>query len=109
MTHEEIVSAVREVIGLPTGDLVTAIAGKSTAQGGLIRQGLEDKVKDALAELFNDPAQTPTERTFQDKYFPYVKNAAANPLANVLGGQDAWGRARKEELKGIIREVVNEA
>ena len=74
MTHEEIVAAVREVIGLPTSDLVTAIAGKSTAQGGQIRQGLEDKTKDALLELF-DKERVPgneVEKRFRDVFWAVI-------------------------------------
>lgn len=97
---------VHEALGLADGvTLVQAISGSASGQ---IRQGIEDKVKDALSELFQDPPQSAIEGTFQGRYFPYVKNAAANPLANVLGGQDAWGRARREELKAIIREVLDE-
>lgn len=50
VTHEQIVAAVREVIGLSSATLVQAIAGRTEEQGGNIRQGFEDKVKDAIAE-----------------------------------------------------------
>lgn len=50
VTHEQIVAAVREVIGLSSATLVQAIAGKTEEQGGNLRQGIEDKVKDAIAE-----------------------------------------------------------
>lgn len=45
---------------------------------------------------------------YQDRLFETDKNAAANPLQNVLQGQDDWGQDRQEELKGIMRDVRDE-
>lgn len=77
---------------------------------GSIRQALEDKTKDAIVEATN-PANYDTDpraHAYQDALYPFLKNAAAGPLANVLGGQDEWGQARQEELKQIIRDVLEE-
>ena len=74
-----------------------------------IRRGMEEKAKDAAIELLDTEHPDDNARLYQDRFFPFLKNAAANPLANVLGGQDAWGRARRDELKAIIREVLHEA
>jgi hypothetical protein len=51
VTKAEVEEVVREVIGLRAGSLVQAIAGRPESEGGQIRQGLEDKVKDAIREL----------------------------------------------------------
>jgi hypothetical protein len=42
---------------------------------------------------------------FRAALFDYLKNAAANPLANVLGGLDEWGEDRRQELIATIREA----
>lgn len=47
-------------------------------------------------------------KKFQDGLFEQVKNANAGVQENILGGKDEWGQARRDELKAIIREVVNE-
>jgi hypothetical protein len=63
------------------------------------------KVQWALVHGLNDNFTQAPAPELRDRLFTYLKNAAANPLANVLGGQDEWGEARQEELKEIIREA----
>jgi hypothetical protein len=58
---------------------------------------------------YNDPTDPDhLARKFQDGLFEQVKNANAGVQANILGGVDAWGVARRDELKAIIREVIEE-
>lgn len=105
-------SIVRTAIGLGPGSdadpnsLLKAISGRNVAEHGSFRQGIEDKVKDALTELFNDPPQTDTERIFQERFFEYVKNANAGVQLNIIDGGDAWGQARREGLVQIVLEAL---
>lgn len=96
--------AVSDVLGLPEG--VTLVQAISGSQGGQIRQGLEDKTKDALSELFNDPPRSDVERVFQERFFQYVKNANAGVQANILNGQDEWGARQRTAFIALIREAL---
>jgi hypothetical protein len=42
---------------------------------------------------------------FRNALFAYLKNAAANPIANVVAGLDEWGEDRRQELIATIREA----
>lgn len=100
--------AVREVMGVPEGMtffqvLTQAIAGSPS---GSIRQGLEDKDKDALAELFNDPPRSEIERVFQERFFQFVKNANAGVQENIINGQDEWGQAQHSAFVRMVREAL---
>lgn len=71
VTKAEVEEVVRAVLGLATGSLVQAISGSPTGQ---IRQGIEDKVKDALLELF-DKENVPgneTEKRFRDVFWAVI-------------------------------------
>lgn len=83
------------------------LAGLVSLFGGQgIRQGLEDKAKDALVEtLTGDDARA---QAYKAALYDFVKNANAGVQANILGGQDQWGQARREELKAALREVLEE-
>jgi hypothetical protein len=72
-----------------------------------IRQGIKDKAGDAMQYMMSDSPEWKV-RNYQDALFAFVKNANAGVQANILGGQDPWGAARREELKQIIREVLAE-
>jgi hypothetical protein len=63
------------------------------------------KVQWALVHGLNDNFTQAPAPELRDRLFTYLKNAAANPLANVLGGQDEWGEARRQELIDTIREA----
>lgn len=71
-----------------------------------IRQGLEDKGKDALVETLTGTDERATQ--YKNALFDFVKNANAGVQANILGGGDPWGKLRRDELKAIIREVLDE-
>lgn len=77
--------------------------------GGSVRGGIMEKVQDGVRDLFveNPPAGS-RARVFQERFFPYVRNANAGVWANILGGVDDWNRARRDELKQVIREVLEE-
>lgn len=71
-----------------------------------VRQGLEDKAKDAAVELLTGNDQR--AEAYKAALYSFVKNANAGVQANILGGGDAWGTARRDELKAIVREVLRE-
>jgi hypothetical protein len=101
--YDRIRAITRDELGLTEGqDSLIQLYG---GQG--IRQGLEDKAKDAAIELLT--GTDARSEAYKAALYDFLKNAAAGPLANVLGGQDAWGQARQEELRQIIREEVGAA
>lgn len=75
-----------------------------------IAAGLRSRPGEGLAWFLDDAnyAEDETARKLQDTLFQFVKNANAGVQANILGGQDDWGVARRNELKQIIREVLQE-
>lgn len=90
MTHEQIVAAVREVIGLAEGtSLLKAISGSDQ---GSFRQGIEDKVKDALKEekVLTQPmfagGQGDFEVSEQLKNRAYVGSLGALKKADLYSG-----------------------
>lgn len=83
-------------------DLISKFGGNPNS----VRQGIEDKAKDAGVELLTGTDDKATQ--YKDALFQFVKNANAGVQANILGGQDTWGVARRDELKAIIREVLDE-
>lgn len=93
VTKEE----VQTIVSAAQASIISTVVGNiiPKVQYAFIN-GLDDENEDDLAERF------------RGALFPYLKNAAANPLANVLGGGDAWGVARREELKAIIQEAIEE-
>ena len=103
MTPEEIREIVRYEVERGNGRLAREFDPNGIAAG------LRSRPAEGMAWIM-DPAHhsDETARQWQDALFQFVKNAAANPLANVLGGQDEWGAARRDELKEIIREVLDE-
>lgn len=103
---------IERIVDFVVSRIVGAQQTNSLVQqfGGNVRQGLEDKAKDSLVEATN-PANydsDPRARAYQDALYPFLKNAAAAPLANVLGAQDEWGQARQDELEEIIKRCVRE-
>lgn len=75
----------------------------STVVGNII-----PKVQYAVINGLDENNHTVPADAFRGALFTYLKNAAANPLQNVLQGQDEWGQDRQEELKGIMRDVRDE-
>ena len=102
MDYDRIRAITRDELGLTEGqDSLIQLYG---GQG--IRQGLEDKAKDAAIELLI--GTDARAEAYKAALYDFLKNAAAGPLANVLGAHDAWGQARRDELKDVIREVLEE-
>jgi hypothetical protein len=83
-------------------DIVDARVDAAVAQ---IVANIIPKVQWALVHGLNDNFTQAPAPELRDRLFTYLKNAAANPLANVLGGQDEWGEARRQELIDTIREA----
>lgn len=114
--YDLIRAIVRDELGLREGEdsLISQYAGAAPAGSSTVRKGLQEKginaVERRMAELL-DVTRHDTDQyagQYQDRLFDFTKNAAANPLANVLGGKDPWGRLRQEELRTIIKECVRE-
>lgn len=103
---------VERVVGATESD---SLVNKLTTGNVSVRTALRQISKQALVYLqdpanYNDPNDPEhLAQKYQDAVFSFNKNAAANPLANVLGGSDAWGMARRNELKAAVREVLHEA
>jgi hypothetical protein len=74
------------------------------------RKAIFDKAGDADLYMIDPENYSREYKTarYQDVMFNFIKNANAGVQANILGGQDAWGQARRDELKQIIREVLSE-
>ncbi len=124
MDEETLKRVLREQLGLRGTEpsLIGLFAGidPRDPNRNLVRKGLGEKglgsAEDALIELLQpefleephrpNPAYTAKAGQYQALLFPFVKNAAANPLANTLGGQDDWGKARRAELVAIVEEGV---
>lgn len=113
VTEDQLRAILRDELGLRDGenDLIGQFAanaptGQSTVRKGLHETGVGDTKKAEIELLTGNPETDPQARQYQDALFAFVKNASANPWANVLGGQDAWGQARQEELRQIIREEL---
>jgi hypothetical protein len=96
---------VENIVSFVVQRELTGLIQQFGGQG--IRQGIEDKVKDGSIELLT--GTDARSEAYKAALYDFLKNAAAGPLANVLGGGDAWGQARQEELRQIIREETGAA
>jgi hypothetical protein len=101
---ERIVNFVVErIVGAAQND---SLVNKITMGQGSMRQQLRALGKQATRELLTETDADAEQ--YKAALFQFVKNANAGVQANILGGQDAWGQARRDELKEIIREVLRE-
>jgi hypothetical protein len=113
--YDEVELRIRKVLGVEETVGGETLAHRISGKDGDFRKGLMDKAADALVLLlqpeFFDNGQpnrdyTPKAGQYQALLFPFLKNAAANPIKNVLGGDDDWGRDRRAELVAIVEEGV---
>jgi hypothetical protein len=94
---------VERIVGAAQSD---SLVNKITAGQGSMRQQLRALGKQATRELLTGTDQDAQQ--YKDALYQFVKNANAGVQANILGGQDPWGVARRDEMKAIIREVLQE-
>ena len=110
VTEEQLRAILRDELGLRDGenDLIGQFAGAAPPGSSTIRKGLHETnigdTKTGMVQLMTVHDAQGTQ--YQDALFDFTKNASANPWKNVLGGEDAWGQARQDELRAIIREEV---
>lgn len=105
--YDQVEVRIRKVLGIDTAVNGETLAHRISGINGDYRQGLEDKAKSAAVELLTGTDQN--AQVYKAALYQFLKDAAANPLANVLGGQDAWGAARRAELVAIVREGSHSA
>lgn len=86
----------------------TYVQPRIDEKAGAVISNIIPKVQYAFRHGLDETNNVEPAPAFRDALYSYLKNAAAGPLANVLGGQDEWGQARREELKDIVREVLAE-
>lgn len=95
---------VERIVGAAQND---SLVNKITTGNQSMRQAIRGLDKDAAIQLLT--GTDPQAEQYKAALFDFVKNANAGVQANILGGQDAWGMARRNELKAAIREVLHEA